>query len=87
LVAEPFTETEDSAMTDEMMTVRAVLEKSSDADLLREMIGFIALTSDTGGRSSGARAACNLPVALFFPSNCHQSRMKEESPTFQALRI
>jgi putative transposase len=42
LVAEPFTETEDSAMTDEMMTVRALLQKSSDADLLREMIGFTA---------------------------------------------
>jgi hypothetical protein len=27
-------------MTDEMMTLRALLEKSSDADLLREMIGF-----------------------------------------------
>jgi hypothetical protein len=31
LVAEPFTETADSAMTDEMMTLRALLEKSSDA--------------------------------------------------------
>jgi hypothetical protein len=29
-------------MTDEMMTLRALLEKSSDADLLREMIGFTA---------------------------------------------
>jgi transposase-like protein len=29
-------------MTDEMMTFRALLEKSSDADLLREMIGFTA---------------------------------------------
>ena len=29
-------------MTDEMMTVRALLEKSPDADLLREMIGFAA---------------------------------------------
>ena len=29
-------------MTDEIMTVRALLEKSSDADLLREMIGFTA---------------------------------------------
>ena len=26
-------------MTDEMMNLRALLEKSSDADLLREMIG------------------------------------------------
>jgi putative transposase len=29
-------------MTDEMMTLRTLLEKSSDADLLREMIGFAA---------------------------------------------
>ena len=29
-------------MTDEMMSLRAPLEKSSDADLLREMIGFTA---------------------------------------------
>ena len=29
-------------MTQEMMTLRALLEKSSDADLLREMIGFTA---------------------------------------------
>ena len=29
-------------MTDVMMTLRTLLEKSSDADLLREMIGFTA---------------------------------------------
>ena len=29
-------------MTDDMMTLRALLEQSSDADLLREMIGFTA---------------------------------------------
>lgn len=29
-------------MTDEMIALRALLEKSSDADLLREMIGFTA---------------------------------------------
>ena len=29
-------------MTDDMMTLRALLEKSSDADLLRETIGFAA---------------------------------------------
>ena len=29
-------------MTDEMMTLRTLLEKSSDTDLLREMIGFTA---------------------------------------------
>ena len=39
LVAEPSNRTEDPAMTDEMMTLRTLLEKSSDTDLLREMIG------------------------------------------------
>jgi hypothetical protein len=29
-------------MTDEMMNRRRLLEKSSDADLLREMVGFAA---------------------------------------------
>ena len=29
-------------MTQDMMTLRALLEKNSDADLLREMIGFTA---------------------------------------------
>jgi hypothetical protein len=29
-------------MTDEMVALRAMLEKSTDADVLREMIGFAA---------------------------------------------
>jgi transposase-like protein len=37
-----FHRTEDPTMTDEMMSLQALLEKRSDADLLREMIGFAA---------------------------------------------
>src|SRR6266481_2822349 len=38
----PSTRTKDPTMTDEMMSLQALLEKSSDTDLLREMIGFAA---------------------------------------------
>ena len=54
-------------MTDEMMNVRGLLEKSADADLLREMIGFAAgrlmelevggLTGAPYGEKSGERLA------------------------------
>jgi putative transposase len=33
---------QDRSMTNDMMTLRALIEKSADADLLREMIGFAA---------------------------------------------
>jgi putative transposase len=39
---EAFNPTEDPTMTDEMMSLRILLEKSADADLLREMVGFAA---------------------------------------------
>ncbi len=54
-------------MTDEMMSLRGLLEKSPDADLLREMIGFAAqrlmelevggLTGASYGEKSGERLA------------------------------
>ncbi len=44
-------------MTDEMMNLRMLLEKSPDADLLREMIGFAAqrlMELEVGGLSTSA---------------------------------
>ena len=50
-------QTEDPTMTDEMMSPRTLLEKSADADLLREMVGFAAqrlmeLEVESGGPES-----------------------------------
>ena len=44
-------------MTDEMMSLRSVMEKSADADLLREMIGFAAgrlMELEVGGLTGAA---------------------------------
>ena len=44
-------------MTNEMMTLRTLLEKSSDTDLLREMIGFTAQRRDGSGGGGADRCS------------------------------
>jgi putative transposase len=53
-------------MTDEMMNLRALLEKSADADLLREMIGFAAqrLMEIEVTERTGAAAGERSPLRL-----------------------
>ena len=52
-------------MTVDMMTLRGLLEKSSDADLLREMIGFAAerlMELEVEGLTGAARSGRQHPV-------------------------
>ena len=67
-------------MTQDMMTLRALLEKSSDADLLREMIGFTAerlmalevegLTGAAHGERSADRITCQWRSKKGPPRRC-----------------
>jgi hypothetical protein len=54
-------------MTDEMMNLRVLLEKSSDADLLREMIGFTAqrlMELEIEGLTGAARRGAQIGVGV-----------------------
>ena len=62
-------------MTNEMMSLQALLEKRSDTDLLREMIGFAAhrlmeleVETLTGGRTT-EEAAGEAGVAICPPTD------------------
>src|SRR6187399_1110393 len=75
-------------MTDDMMNLRALVEKSPDADLLREMIGFAAqrLMELEVGASTGAAYGEKNPLRLA-QRNGYRERDWETRAGTVALRI
>ena len=77
-------------MTDEMMSLRALLEKSSDADLLREMIGFTAHrlmeleVAGLTGAAHGERSPDRLIIATAIASGLGDPRRHGRAAHSQA---
>ena len=74
-------------MTDDMMNLRALVEKTPDADLLREMIGFAAerLMDLEVRAATGARYGKKNPLRLA-QRNGYRDRDLERSSFFDRFR-
>jgi hypothetical protein len=89
---ETFTRTKDPTMTDEMMSLRTLLEKSSDPDFLREMFGFAAqrLLELEVENLTGAAHGKRRPNQRVGPLGLRQSgrpfRRPAPSPKFETVR-
>ena len=79
-------------MTDDMMNPRGLMEKSADADLLREMIGFAAArlmeleVGDLMGASHGEKSAERLVQRNGYLDQDRQTRTGEVELRILKLR-